>query len=612
MISKNELLALATGGLNDPSDEMMPATGPRPLMLSEPDAGLIWLSLNGTDSGFQRDQQKYRLWPYIAKKGCEFEAAYRKHECPEAIVLLKHDTHIRTKMRESVEMTIDHIRRKTPAMAKVGLVWQPAGVYGVCDFVFSSDYWYAKHPEFRPDKPEPFHYIIADAKIGMALDSTRKKDELEAIAVQLRIYSFILGNLQGYMAKKCYVISRDHIHNPIEIDVNLELGQPLPEELCDLRDQFRYIRQQEKQTFLKQKDTRTLLNPANKQDGDWHDAKQTIIRENLTHRPLVTLPGVGSKIAARMKGYGSVDDLLALSVREIERLNLETVEGIDHAKAQRIKSVLKANKTGVASTVPVDLMPKRNKGALNTGEYFVDIEHVNSMNIDFDAQWPDLTGTPMIVMIGVGWREKGEMQFKRFVSEEQTIEAEGKMLRRFVAFIRERGVLDPTRSSTLFCFSSAERTQMRKAAERHGLTVLRELDEKWFDVMEVFVKGPVVIPGQWSFGLKQISQALSEYAPRYSVEYGDEIGNGGGCMVAAWSAYEQERPAKSKEMALIEEYLKNDVLALCNTVMWLRAVCRQQNTKSACHWYAPCRTAMVAGEQGLQTSGWYGEAARSR
>src|SRR5579863_3844571 len=99
--------------------------------------------------------RKYRLLPYIAKKGCEFEAAYRKHECPEAVVLLEHDTDIRTKMRESVEKTIQHLRRKTPAMAKVGLVWQPAGVLGVADFCFSTDFWYTKHPQFRPDTPEP-------------------------------------------------------------------------------------------------------------------------------------------------------------------------------------------------------------------------------------------------------------------------------------------------------------------------------------------------------------------------------------------------------------------------------------------------------------------------
>src|ERR1041385_6547219 len=99
MKSKIELLALATGGLDDPSDDMMPATGPRPLLLSEPDAGLIWLSVKGKEAGFQPDQQKYRLWPYLAKKGCEFEVAYRKHECPDAVVLLQHDTEIRTNMR---------------------------------------------------------------------------------------------------------------------------------------------------------------------------------------------------------------------------------------------------------------------------------------------------------------------------------------------------------------------------------------------------------------------------------------------------------------------------------------------------------------------------------
>jgi hypothetical protein len=81
------------------------------------------------------------------------------------------------------------------------------------------------------------------------------------------------------MPKCAYIISPDHIHDPIRIEVNLELGQPLPNELCDLRDDFRYIKRAEKREFLKQKDRLLRLNPANKDEGDWHEAKQKVIKE---------------------------------------------------------------------------------------------------------------------------------------------------------------------------------------------------------------------------------------------------------------------------------------------------------------------------------------------
>jgi hypothetical protein len=290
-------------------------------------------------------------------------------------------------------------------------------------------------------------------------------------------------------------------------------------------------------------------------------------------------------------GFKSVDELLALTVDEIERLNLEVIQGIDHAKAERIKAVLKANRTGHASKVPVERMPKRAQT-----EIYIDVETLNgSLNRDFINQWEDPVSVNMIFMIGCGWREGGEFHFRRFTAEAETHEAEAKMLRQFLTFLRANGVFDPSRTTTLFCFSSAEQVQMKKAAERHGLSRLLDLEDKWFDVLEVFTLGPVAIPKMWTFSLKAISQALGEYAERYAVEYGDEVCDGGGAMVAAWAAYDTVSPLKHPAMKLVAEYLETDVLALCNTVMWLRAVCRQQTAqknKRAFSWYSMVRCGM--------------------
>src|SRR5258708_19021001 len=105
--------------------------------------------------------------------------------------LCEHDWDVRK--RESLAKTIDHIRRKTPFLAKVALAWQPAGVLGMADFAIHTSWLYKKYPHLKPDYPEPPHYVIADAKIGLQLDSAAKKDEMEAIAVQFRIYSYVLG-----------------------------------------------------------------------------------------------------------------------------------------------------------------------------------------------------------------------------------------------------------------------------------------------------------------------------------------------------------------------------------------------------------------------------------
>lgn len=578
MKSEIDLFTLATGGLEDIADNMMPATGPRPFLLSEPDSGLLWLSLHGDDLGYSKDKNSYRLLPFIARQGNLFEANYLKFEAPCAVHLLDNDWEVRK--ASSIDKTITHLKKGTKFLHKVALWWAPAQIYGVADAVVSTDWFYEKYPQHKPSKPEKQHYIVADFKLSMNLDQPEKKAHLAAASTQLRIYSYILGHLTGHMPDKCYIISRDRIHDPIAIDVNLKLGEPLPEELRDLRDDYLDIKQNGKE-YRPWRDKKVALNPANKEDEPWSEAKRQILEEKVKIRPLVMLPGVGSKTAANMRkqGYTSVDDLLN---RDVERLDLSVVDGISSALADRIKAVLKANKTGKATPVPEELMPKRAQT-----ELFIDMEYFTCMNISFE-DWPDLTGTPMVFMIGVGWYDKSEWRFKRFTAEAETHEAEGKMLRQFLRFLREKGVTDPTQDVKMYHWSGAEVSTTKRAVERHGLTQL--LDLPWFDLLDVLKDGNVCLPGMWNFGLKEVTQSLSDYASRYSVEWGDELASGSAAMVAGWGAYATDTPLKSDEMKLVGNYLEKDVCALANILRWLRAVCREQKRessvkKSSCRWY---------------------------
>ena len=61
----------------------------------------------------------------------------------------------------------------------------------------------------------------------------------------------------------------------------------------------------------------------------------------------------------------------------------------DHG--QRIRAVLKANRSKKATKIPLHVVPEKVKTRL-----FVDYEFLSNVNCDFEREWPNLVGTPMV------------------------------------------------------------------------------------------------------------------------------------------------------------------------------------------------------------------------
>ena len=489
-MQKDKILERASGGQDAISDDskLMPASGVRSLIFDDP--GLLWLEHHGEEEGYHKDSGRYRLLPFLSKLGAEFEEAYIRHEAPEAVRLLQHCGEMRKK--ESFEKTLEHLEKGTKFLWQAALWWHPEKIYGVADAIVHTSWLYKRYPHLKPAKDEPQeppHYVIIDFKFSRNLGTTEKKAHLNHATLQTKIYTFILAHLQGYMPSRAYIISRDTIDAPIIVDVNLKLNQPLDDELTDLRDAYLDIKL--KGADLRPwKDESVRLNPQNKSDEPYHDAKQEILREKVRPRSLLMLPGVGEETARKMRlhGFKNIDDLMS---RNVNRIRFEDVDGIYPALADRLRAILTANKTGKASAIP--LHPSLRKRDV---EIMVDMEYLSSLRPDFD-DWPLLSGSPMIFMIGCLYKKEGKWTFKRFTSEEESHEAEAKMLRKFLSFLRSQGVFDPTKTAALYHFSSAEVWQARQAAERHGLWQLETLP--FVDLREVFLDGPDLFAGLLEF-----------------------------------------------------------------------------------------------------------------
>ncbi len=574
-----KMMNKATGGLEHIANDAMPASGIRPLIFDDP--GLLWLEHHGEDEeGFRKDKGRYHLLPLLSKLGAAFEEAYIRNEAPSAVRLLNHGREVRK--RESFEKTIEHLKRGTKFLWQAALWWYPEQVYAVADAIVHTSWLHKRYPHLRPVDDEPPHYVCIEFKYSTGLHTSGKRAHLEHASQQVRLQTYMTGQLQGFMAPRAYIISRDTVDAPIVIDcTDLKLGKPLDEGLADLRDAYLDIKLRGadlRPWGTDKEDENVRLNPQNKSDQPWHDAKVEILREKVRPRSLLMLPGVGQNLASNMHlhGFKDIDDLLK---RDVDQIRFEDVDGIHPTMADRLRAVLKANKTGKPSEIPSSAVPKRRDV-----ELFLDMEYLSSLCADF-TDWPTLSGTPMVFMIGVRYKEDGEWRFKRFTAEEESHGAEVKMLRTFLSFLRKHGVFDPMKTVALYCWGSAEATAAHQAAQRHGLWQLENLP--WVDLCRIATDTPICLVNQWSFGLKEVAEALGEYAPYYRVTWPEGLNSGSAAQIAAWEAYDDDEPLKTPEMRLIADYLSCDTLA-CERILayWRnssKAVVKKE--ASSCGWY---------------------------
>ena len=203
-------------------------------------------------------------------------------------------------------------------------------------------------------------------------------------------------------------------------------------------------------------------------------------------------------------------------------------------------------------------------------ELFVDYEYFTNINVDFEKQWPSMEGREMIFMIGVGWEWNGQWQYRQFVAEAETREAERDMFEKFLLFLEACGVFASAGNAVLYHWSNAEVWQSRAAAERLGLPHLATLS--WFDLQKPFHAGPIALPSCWSFGLKPVAKALGQVSPDHFVEWPESLADGLSASVMGWRMHEQAEPLKSPELGMLSEYLEIDCKAMWAILSWMRAV----------------------------------------
>ena len=554
-----DVFSEATAGYKEVPSGWMSATGLRSLIQSDP--CLLWLKYHGAAHGLEEDAKEYSFLEWIGDKGRAFEAAWIKNVAPEAVQALDEDVDVRRV--QGLMKTLELIQCRVPVITKAALWWAPERIYGSADSIVLASWLYRYFPHLKPADDDPDHYVVLDCKFTTGLDKSEKKIDLACNTAQVRMYSYMLGHLQGHMPQHAYLVCRDRTYNPLPVAVDHNLDGPLDPHLAHLRDLHLHIRHHGAQ-YVPWRDQIVAPNFSNSHDDPWHGAKKKIMRELVPGGALEMLPHVGPKQAEALKGWGyeSVGHLL---MHDTSRIPFEKLNGIGKKTGPRLRAVLEANRTGTASVVNAALLPPRHDV-----EMFVDFEYFTNVNADFDGDWPALEGREMIFTVGAGWEEDGEWKWKKFVAAREDGDAERAMFEEFLSFLEARGVFGAGKSAALYHWSNAEMWQSKRAAERLGLERLAALP--WYDLQKPWHQGPIAIPEAWDYGLKSVAKALGSHSPEHQVEWPEELGAGLAAMVMGWRAYEQPKPLETTEMAIISRYLEVDCKAMWAVLSWMRAV----------------------------------------
>lgn len=564
-------LEIAIGDHQRVPPDWMPAAQVRQFIFKDP--GAVWLQYHGEQYGFQPDTSPYEFLDFIAEKSHQFEQKWIQEMAPDAVRVCSEPQEVR--FAQKVQETFELMQQGTPVIAQPALWWAPERIYGVPDLLLHTSWLREEFPalltEAESQAPatgdDPDHYVVLDLKFTTKLDQRYKAKDRENYSAQVRIYTHILGHLQGWMPKQGFIITRDRIDDPLPVAIESALDQPLDDDLAAIRNHFVEIKVNGAK-YVPWEDEIVAANLA-RQDDRWRTAKGIIAREKTSGCDSGLLYQIGPKAKRELTQMG-YPNLATMLQEDPESVPLEKCKGIGGKKAGQIRAILQANRSGSAVPPPPDSIPPQKEF-----EFFIDFEYFTNVNVDFEAQWPTLQGCEMIFMIGVGWEERGNWRFAAFVAEAEDQDQEPKMFEEFLHHLQSatNGALLDDATTALYHWTGSEVWQTRRAADRHQLPEehpLRRLP--WVDLQKVFLNGPGAVPGAWDYGLKTVAKALGELNPNFASQWPGDLNEGLQAMVMGWKAYETPNPAATEEMQILPQYLEADCKALWKVLSWLRTV----------------------------------------
>ena len=120
----------------------------------------------------------------------------------------------------------------------------------------------------------------------------------------------MIGQLQGFIPRHAFLVTRDRVSNPFPVAIGAAMGQPLDVDLAQIRDHYADIITNGA-GYVPWTDAVVAYNLSH-EDEKWHTAKQTIAKDRFPGGDPELVYQIRSNIKAQLSTYGfpSISTLL--------------------------------------------------------------------------------------------------------------------------------------------------------------------------------------------------------------------------------------------------------------------------------------------------------------
>jgi hypothetical protein len=423
---------------------------------------------------------------------------------------------------EMHNMTIDMMRQGIDIIYQGVIHDYTAKLYGSPDLLIRSDkfkeifnYDIMNKNIKAPKLGTKFHYVVVDIKHS-TLHFNCNKEYLQnvncipAYKGQILIYNKILGNIQGYVPRCGYMLGKRSIYTKnkqlhIDDDFMTNIGM-IDYKGFDKHYNFKLTSAIEWITRMrKEGGTWQLLpNPSTielypnmKNDKDGHYRKiKNEIAENLHEITNIWWCGYNKRLLAHSKNIYSWND---------KRLNSEILELGNSNIGITLDHILNINRQHKLLIRVDDLHKSIDRQWKDFGndtmEFYIDFETLNcnigQVNINGKSD--------IIFMIGLGWIENNNWNFKSFTINNNTNEDEYNM---FISMWEHVDSITNKMNKTNPVFmhwSNAELTFYKKVQNK-SFGYLPNMH--FYDLYKLFIDNNIVVKDALNFSLKSIGNAM--------------------------------------------------------------------------------------------------------
>lgn len=434
-----------------------------------------------------------------------------------------------------------------------------------------------------PSLNHNFHYVVVDIKFStlpLKADGIHllNSGHYPAYKAQTYIYNEAIGNIQGYTPPYTFIMGRRWKFTQKDINhSNYTCLNRLGRVDFSTVD-HKYIELTKKAIDwvrnVKQNGSEWTVNPPSRKElypnmcidsGIWNEEKEKIA-ENIGEITNVWYLGTKHRNFAIESNITSWRD---------PKCTTKTLN-FNGNRAKIVDKILKINRQSRDKIWPKKIIGNTSDWRYSTNEIFVDFETKSDIFADF-SELPHQKSTDMIFMIGVGWVDDNNWQYKNFICNSATYEEEYRIMDEFVQFVKSRG--NPHIRYWYAEPNFWNRAECRQFDFAHDINDIERKDHisdswknigEWTDIYNLFLNEPIVLKGCFKFGLKPIAKVMKSYG-MITTSLESNCNSGMSAMINADRCYKtSEDPINSDIMMDIAKYNHFDCKVLCEILSYLR------------------------------------------